>query len=50
MLQKLLNTIRGLFRRTSSGQPTPPSRGFNVSDRTSNPRNQDDNPPSKPQP
>ncbi len=50
MLQKLLNAIRGRFGRKASGQATPRSQGFNVSDRKSNPRNQDDNPPSKPQP
>ncbi len=47
MLQKLLDAIRGLFGRKSS---TPSSQGFNVSDRTSNSRNQDSTPPKKPQP
>ncbi len=35
MLQKLLNAIRGLFGRKPSNQASAPSRGYNVSDRTS---------------
>ena len=47
MLQKLINAIRRTFGRKSS---TPSNQGFNVSDRRSNPRNQSNNPPNKPQP